>query len=49
MPMMWMAVSPLDSLDHGPRRAPREEINRNIRAAALVPVERDGCFETCNV
>ena len=43
------AVSPLDSLDHGPRRAPREEINRNIRAAALVPVERDGCFETCNV
>ena len=43
------AVSPLDSLDHGPRRAPREEIKRNIRAAALVPVERNGCFEASNV
>jgi 2-iminoacetate synthase ThiH len=43
------AVSPLDSLDYGPRRAPLEEIKRNILAAALVPVERNGCFETCNL
>jgi hypothetical protein len=42
-------VSPLDSRDHGPRRTPLEEITRNIRAAALVPVERDGCFETSDV
>ena len=40
------AVSPLDSVEHGWRRAPREEITRNIRAAALVPVERNGRFET---
>ncbi len=43
------SVSPLDSLDHGPRRAPLEEIHRNIRAAALVPVQRNGWFETCDV
>lgn len=38
-------VSPLDSLELGPRRAPLEEIRRNIRAAGLAPRERDGCFE----
>ena len=43
------AVSPLDSQEHGPRRTPLEEIIRNIRAAALVPVQRDGCFETCDI
>ncbi len=31
-----------DEAPHGPRRAPLEEILRNIRAAALEPVERDG-------
>jgi len=39
------AVSPFDSAEHGWRRAPREEITRNIRAAALVSVERNGRFE----
>ncbi len=39
------AVSPIDSLELGPRRAPLEEIRRNIRAAALVPVQRNGRFE----
>jgi aminodeoxyfutalosine synthase len=29
----------------GPRRAPLEEVRRNIRAAALEPVERNGRFE----
>jgi len=43
------AVSPLDSRDQGPRRTPLEEITRNIRASALVPVQRDGYFETCEV
>ena len=38
-------VSPIDSLDQGPRRAPLEEILRNIRAAGLAPRERNGCFE----
>ena len=42
-------VSPTDSLDRGPRRAPLEEIHRNIRAAALVPVQRNGCFQTRDV
>lgn len=37
-------VSAADSLDLGVRRAPREEILRNIRAASLEPVERDGRF-----
>ena len=37
-------VSPSDVSPHGPRRAPLEEITRNIRAAGLVPVERDGRF-----
>ena len=39
-------VSPSDASQHGPRRAPLEEITRNIRAAGLVPVERDGRFRT---
>ncbi len=39
-------VSPSDATAHGPRRAPLEEITRNIRAAGLVPVERDGRFRT---
>ena len=39
-------VSPSDATEHGPRRAPLEEITRNIRAAGLVPVERNGRFQT---
>ena len=37
-------VSPLDETGEGRRRAPLEEIRRNITAAALVPVERDGAY-----
>lgn len=37
-------VSALDETAEGPRRAPLEEIRRNIQAAALEPVERDGRF-----
>jgi aminodeoxyfutalosine synthase len=40
------AVSPVDDMGEGPRRAPLEEIRRNIRAAGLEPVERNGRFET---
>lgn len=39
------AVSPLDDHAEGRRRAPLEEIRRNIRAAGLDPVERDGRFD----
>ena len=39
-------VSPIDSEERGPRRTTLEEITRNIRAAGLVPVERDGRFRT---
>lgn len=39
-------VSPDDTAEHGRRRTAVEEIRRNIRAASLVPVERNGCFET---
>jgi aminodeoxyfutalosine synthase len=39
------AVSPLDDNTEGRRRAPLEEIRRNIRAAGLDPVERDGRFD----
>ena len=39
-------VSPDDSEEHGFRRGTLEEITRNIRAAGLVPVERDGRFRT---
>ena len=38
-------VAPADEQSRGPRRTPLEEITRNIRASALVPVERNGCFE----
>jgi aminodeoxyfutalosine synthase len=34
-----------DRPELGPRRAPAEEARRNIRAAGLVPVERNGRFE----
>ncbi|MBA2354805.1 MAG: aminofutalosine synthase MqnE, partial [Acidobacteria bacterium] len=33
-----------DDLPHGPRRAILEEVRRNILAASLDPVERDGRF-----
>jgi len=39
------AVSPLDETTEGRRRAPLEEIRRNIRAAGLEPAERNGRFE----
>jgi aminodeoxyfutalosine synthase len=39
------AVSPLEETPDGRRRAPLEEIRRNIRAAGFEPVERDGRFE----
>jgi aminodeoxyfutalosine synthase len=39
------AVSPLDDLSEGRRRAPREEVRRNITAAGLEPVERDARFD----
>jgi aminodeoxyfutalosine synthase len=37
-------VSPSDDAPEGRRRAPLEEIRRNIEAAGLEPVERDGRF-----
>ncbi len=37
-------VSPIDDLAEGPRRMPSVEIRRQIRAAGLDPVERDGHF-----
>jgi hypothetical protein len=39
------AVSPEDDTSQGRRRAPLEEILRNIRAAGQEPVERNGRFE----
>lgn len=39
------AVTPLDDNAEGRRRAPLEEVRRNIRAAGLDPVERDGRFD----
>jgi aminodeoxyfutalosine synthase len=39
------AVSPIDDMSEGRRRAPLEEIRRNIRAAGQEPIERDGRFE----
>jgi aminodeoxyfutalosine synthase len=39
------AVSPVDDLSAGRRRAPLEEVRRNVRAAGLEPVERDGRFD----
>lgn len=38
-------VAAEDTLGLGARRSPREEIERQIRAAAGVPVERDGRYE----
>lgn len=37
-------VSPVDDRSEGRRRAPLEEVRRNIEAASLRPVERDGRF-----
>ena len=37
-------VSPADAAPEGRRRAPLEEIRRNIEAAGFEPVERDGAF-----
>jgi aminodeoxyfutalosine synthase len=42
------AVSPYDDLSQGPRRAPLEEIRRNIVAAGQTAVERNGRFERCD-
>jgi len=39
------AVSAVDDTSQGPRRAPLEEIRRNIRAAGLEPAERNGRFD----
>ena len=39
------AVSPEDDVSQGRRRAPLEEVQRNIRAAGQEPVERNGRFE----
>ncbi len=38
-------VSPLDDTGEGRRRAPLEEVQRNIRSASFEPVERDGRFD----
>jgi aminodeoxyfutalosine synthase len=38
-------ISPEDGTERGPRRAPLEEICRQIRAAGLEPLERDGRFD----
>ena len=40
------AVSAVDDLSDGRRRAPLEEIRRNITAAGLEPIERNGRFES---
>jgi len=39
------AVPAMDDVREGRRRAPLEEVLRNIRAAALTPVERDGLYQ----
>jgi hypothetical protein len=39
-------VSPIDDAPLGHRRAPLEDVHRNIKAAFLEPVERNGRFET---
>jgi aminodeoxyfutalosine synthase len=38
-------ISAVDDQSLGPRRAPREDIERQIRAAGGVPAERDGRYE----
>ncbi len=40
------AVSPVDRPELGRRRTSLEEIRHNIRSASLVPLERNGRFET---
>jgi aminodeoxyfutalosine synthase len=42
------AVPASDEAPDGPRRAPLEEVRRNIAAASRVPVERDGRFNVIN-
>src|SRR5688500_18626892 len=37
-------VSPSDDAPDGRRRAPLEEVRRNIEAAGFSPAERDGAF-----
>lgn len=37
-------ISASDAQNLGPRRSPKEDIERQIRAAACVPVERDGRY-----
>jgi aminodeoxyfutalosine synthase len=37
-------VGAVDTLGLGPRRSPREDVERQIRAAFAVPVERDGRY-----
>jgi len=37
-------VAVIDARNLGPRRSPKEDIERQIRAAACVPVERDGRY-----
>jgi hypothetical protein len=39
-------VSPVDDVSDGPRRTALEEVRRNIVAAGLEPVERNGRFES---
>ena len=39
------SVSAIDDVSDGRRRAPAEEVRRNIRAAGLEPVERNGRFD----
>jgi len=38
-------VAPIDVTSHGPRRAAKADIERQIRAASAVPAERNGCYE----
>jgi hypothetical protein len=40
-------VSPSEEATEGRRRAPLEEVRRNIEAAGFEPVERDGRFTLC--
>ena len=37
-------VAAVDTLDQGPRRSPREDVERQIRAAFAVPIARDGRY-----
>jgi CofH/MqnC C-terminal region len=39
------AVSSIDTISLGPRRSPREDVERQIRATFAVPAERDGRYE----